>query len=95
MNKSELQVWMDYATPYTKNSVAKQAGLSVNYLYLMASGRRENPSLRLALKLVEAVHDANKEALLSAGVKLPRVTLIGLAGLEFDVNENIVSQNVK
>lgn len=95
MNESELKKWMVYAPVSLKKDVAKQAGISLNYLYQLASGRRGlGVSLKIGMLLVQAVHDANKIALLESSTVLPRVTLTGLAMLplvgKLDVNlENL------
>lgn len=99
--KTQLGQWMAFSTPRMKHQVAQHAGVTVNYLYLMGDGIRENPGLRLALKLVEAIHDVNKEAAIVDGIILPRVTLHGLATASgngnriFEFNGEIVSQHVR
>jgi hypothetical protein len=54
--KTPLGAWLRSAYPCERQDLAALLGTSVNYLYQLAGVHRENPSLRLALALVETAN---------------------------------------
>ena len=71
---AKLNEWMKVATKEERERVAELAGTSVDYLYQLAGGHRENPKLRLAAGIVRAVYTLHHETL----GRLPVVELTDL-----------------
>lgn len=71
-----LKRWAAYATPEERGKLAEMSGTSEAYLFgQLANGHRKNPKLRLAMAIVIAAEKLN----LRRKVKLPEITLKGIA----------------
>lgn len=56
-----LKEFLRAATPDERSKVADEAGTSVAYLYQLAGGHRQQPSVTLAVKLQNATVKARKQ----------------------------------
>lgn len=74
-----LSQWVKMAPKWAIDDLSRRTNVSRVYLNHLASGRRENPKIRLALSLALAIYDLNTEINLSSGVLMPPVTLLDLA----------------
>lgn len=72
---AKLAEWMKVATKEERERVAEEAGTSVDYLYQLAGGHRENPKLRLAAGIVRAIYTLHMET-------MGRLPVVDLADME-------------
>jgi len=52
----KLAQWLSVSDKAMKEELAKRSGCSLNYLYVLAGGHRENPRVRLAMAIVGAAN---------------------------------------
>lgn len=56
-----LAQWLSVSDRAMKEELAKRSGCSLNYLYILAGGHRENPRVRLAMSIVGAANEIRRE----------------------------------
>jgi len=77
MDHTILSKWLRMATPAERAELASAAGISVNYMYLMAGGHRNNFRLRMAFRLSKKSYEMH----LKTKCYLPWVTIEDLYAL--------------
>lgn len=63
MDHTILSKWLRIATPEQREELAAAAQVSVNYLYLMAGGHRNNFRLRMAFRLSKKSYEMHLKTL--------------------------------
>ncbi len=72
-----LSRWLRVATPEQRAELAAAGGVSVNYLYLMAGGHRNNFRLRMAYRISQKSYEMHLKTLCF----LPWITIDDLYAL--------------
>lgn len=75
---TKLGRWISLASKDQREELADSAGISVEYLRMMGYAHRENPKIRLAFKLCDALEGINRRNN-RINPKLPAVTMRDLA----------------
>lgn len=63
MDPTTLSTWLRMAAPLQREELAAAADISVNYLYLMAGGHRNNFRLRMAFRLSKKSYEMHLQTL--------------------------------
>lgn len=66
----KLAQWLSVSDKAMKEELAKRSGCSLNYLYVLAGGHRENPRVRLAMAIVGAANKIRGNILEEANCRL-------------------------
>ena len=61
--KTQLSIWLTESTPTEKRRLAEEAGVSLNYLYMLSSRMRDNPPIKTAGRIVGAANALGREGL--------------------------------
>ena len=77
MDRTILSRWLRAATPEQRQELAAAGGISVNYLYLMAGGHRNNFRLRMAYRISKKSYEMS----LKTHNALPWITIDDLYAL--------------
>lgn len=85
---AKLAQWLSVSDKAMKEELAKRSGCSLNYLYVLAGGHRENPRVRLAMAIVGAAESIRANIMASGGIASgdtfilpPRITLADIASV--------------
>lgn len=82
----KLAQWLSVSDKAMKEELAKRSGCSLNYLYVLAGGHRENPRVRLAMAIVGAANGIRADVLfdftkLDTAILPPLLTLEDIANI--------------
>ncbi len=89
----KLAQWLSVSDKAMKEELAKRSGCSLNYLYVLAGGHRENPRVRLAMAIVGAANGVRHGILTENGGHLTKDAYIVPPLLTIDDIANVPSQD--